>query len=153
MILTQPLMFATTGQHIIFSGLEIGEQIQFPSAAIEKGFDWADRHPVVEAYKIFKKMPYDRPLWDLTSVFYAVREKYGYFSLSPHGRVSVLENGTVNFHKDRLGPHQHLQFGAFRREAIQKELVRLCCFQPSVSRGRKRTTESTGRRMHVDFPY
>ena len=46
--------------------------MKFPAARIEKDFAWAPDHPVVDAYRAYMKMPYDRQTWDLTAVLYAV---------------------------------------------------------------------------------
>jgi hypothetical protein len=51
---------------IVVSGFEIGEAMKFPAARIEKDFAWAADHPVVDAYRAYMKMPYDRQTWDLT---------------------------------------------------------------------------------------
>ena len=70
---------------IVASGFEIGEKLLFPAAAIEHDFAWAKDHPVVDAYRNYQKMPYDRPTWDLTAVLYALRPNANYFALSPAG--------------------------------------------------------------------
>ena len=38
----------------------------FPAVSIERDFGWTTNHPVVDAYRAYMKMPYDRPTWDLT---------------------------------------------------------------------------------------
>src|ERR1035438_3349338 len=53
---------------IVASGYEIGGAMKFPAARIEKDFAWAPDHPVVEAYRAYMKMPYDRQTRDLTAV-------------------------------------------------------------------------------------
>ena len=55
---------------IVASGFEVGEAMKFPAARIEKDFAWAADHPVVDAYRAYMKMPYDRQTWDLTAVLY-----------------------------------------------------------------------------------
>ena len=67
---------------IVASGYEIGRAIKFPAASIQHDFNYIKHHPLREAYGLYKKMPYDRETWDLTSVLYAVRPERGYFSLS-----------------------------------------------------------------------
>ena len=53
---------------MVVSGFEIGEAMKFPAARIERDFAWAADHPVVDAYRNYMKMPYDRQTWDLTAV-------------------------------------------------------------------------------------
>ena len=93
---------------IVASGFEIGEAMKFPAARIEKDFAWAPDHPVVDAYRAYMKMPYDRQTWDLTAVLYAVRPAGGYFDLSPPGRISSDDAGRTSFHPDAAGKHRYL---------------------------------------------
>ena len=82
---------------IVFSGAEIGESILYPAQSIERDFAYVPHHPLAEAYKLYMKMPYDRPCWDLTSVLYAIRPDRGYFDLSPAGDVGVDEKEVTQF--------------------------------------------------------
>ncbi len=58
---------------IVVSGFEVGNAILYPHRSIEQNYSYVPHHPLAEAYKLYMKMPYDRPTWDLTSVLYAVR--------------------------------------------------------------------------------
>lgn len=93
---------------IFFTGFEIGLKIAYPATSIEQDFKWARRHPVVEGYRLYQSMPYDRPSWDLTAVLFAVRPDRGCFGLSPHGKVAVNEDGSVGFKIDPAGQHQYM---------------------------------------------
>ena len=93
---------------IVASGFEIGEAMKFPAARIEKDFAWAPVHPVVDAYRAYMKMPYDRQTWDLTAVLYAVRPAGGYFDLSPPGRITSDDAGRTSFRADAAGKHRYL---------------------------------------------
>jgi inosine-uridine nucleoside N-ribohydrolase len=93
---------------IVASGYEIGEAMKFPAARIEKDFAWAADHPVVDAYRAYMKMPYDRPTWDLTAVLYAVRPGGGYFELSAPGRITADDAGRTSFRADAAGKHRYL---------------------------------------------
>ncbi len=117
---------------IVFSGIELGEKIKFPAEAVEAKFGWTQLHPVAEAYKIFKPMPYDRPLWDLTSVLYGVRQGESGFDLSEPGKVKVYENGCVSFEEYVGGKHRYLRVTNKAATAIQKELVELSSRRKSV---------------------
>lgn len=88
---------------IVFSPFDVGKMILYPGASIENDFGWANGpHPMVEAYKAYKKMPYDRPTWDLTSVLYAV-EGADWFTVSPMGWVDVDDKGRTFFTPDEKG--------------------------------------------------
>ena len=56
---------------IVFCKPEVGEALPFPAARIEKDFAWAPAHPVVDAYRAYKPMPYDAPSHDLAATHYA----------------------------------------------------------------------------------
>jgi len=93
---------------IVASGFEIGEAMKFPAARIEKDFAWAADHPVVDAYRAYMKMPYDRQTWDLTAVLYAVRPGGGYFGLSVPGRITADDAGRTSFRPEAAGKHRYL---------------------------------------------
>ena len=93
---------------IVASGFEIGDAMKFPAARIEKDFAWAADHPVVDAYRAYMKMPYDRQTWDLTAVLYALRPGGGYFDLSPPGRITADDAGRTSFRPEAGGKHRYL---------------------------------------------
>jgi inosine-uridine nucleoside N-ribohydrolase len=93
---------------IVFSGFEIGQALLFPATSIERDFAWSPNNPVVDAYRAYQKMPYDRPTWDLTSVLYGVRPDGKYFNLSAPGRVTVDDKGQTHFAEAANGPHRYL---------------------------------------------
>jgi inosine-uridine nucleoside N-ribohydrolase len=93
---------------VVFSGFEIGEKLLFPARSIEHDFSWVHDHPVVDAYRNYMPMPYDRPSWDLTAALYAVRPDAGYFSLSPPGTVRVDDKGNTVFTASAEGKHRYL---------------------------------------------
>ncbi|MBI3679181.1 MAG: nucleoside hydrolase [Acidobacteria bacterium] len=92
----------------VFSGFEIGLSIPFPAVSVERDFRYVEHHPIADAYRAYKQMPYDRPTWDLTSVLYAIRPDRGYFSLSERGRVRVDGEGRTALEPDPKGPHRYL---------------------------------------------
>ncbi len=93
---------------IVASGFEIGEAMKFPATRIEHDFSWTPDHPVVEAYRAYMKMPYDRQTWDLTAVLYALRPGGGYFDLSAPGKISSDDAGRTSFRPDAGGKHRYL---------------------------------------------
>ena len=110
---------------IVFSGFEIGQALLFPATSIEHDFAWSDNHPVVDAYRDYMKMPYDRPTWDLTSVLYAVRPDRGYFSLSAPGRVTVDDQGRTIFTPGAAGKHRYLILNDSQKVRTLEALVLL----------------------------
>jgi purine nucleosidase len=101
-------LFEQWPTEIVASGFEIGEAMKFPAARIEKDFAWAADHPVVDAYRAYMKMPYDRQTWDLTAVLYGVRPGGGYFDLSAPGRITSDDAGRTSFRTEAAGKHRYL---------------------------------------------
>ncbi|AQQ71157.1 ribonucleoside hydrolase RihC [Limihaloglobus sulfuriphilus] len=117
----------------VFSGVEVGKQILYPARSIEDDFSWAEHHPVVDGYNLFKKMPYDRPTWDLTSVLYAVRPGDGYFDISRPGRVEVDDAGITHFKEKPHGTHKYLIVNPDKINDVKTLLVRLCSRNPETA--------------------
>ena len=88
-------LFATWPTDIYISGFEVGAAILYPAVSIEN--DFPKDNPVAEAYRLYAKMPYDRPSWDLTTVLYDLRPDRGYFGVSQPGDVLVSADGTTSF--------------------------------------------------------
>jgi hypothetical protein len=82
---------------IFFCPKEIGDALKFPGAQLDKDFAWAPSHPVVDAYKAYKPMPYDAPLYDLAATHYAIHPDSGFFELSAAGTINVANDGTMKF--------------------------------------------------------
>jgi inosine-uridine nucleoside N-ribohydrolase len=115
---------------IVFSGFEIGRDLLFPASVIEHDFSWASPHPVAESYRAYKKMPYDRPTWDLTAVLEAVRPERGYFGHSENGTVSVDARGVTSFTAG-TGDRQFLRLDPARRQEILAALELLASEPPA----------------------
>jgi hypothetical protein len=82
---------------VFLSGREVGESLLFPGADLDKDFAWVPAHPVVDAYRAFKAMPFDAPLHDLAAVHYAVHPDSGFFTTSDAGTVEVSDGGALRF--------------------------------------------------------
>lgn len=117
---------------IVFSGLEIGEALRYPAESIEQDFAYLAHHPLVEVYRLYEPMPYNRPTWDLTSVLYAVRPDRGYFSLSPPGTVHIAADGTTSFSLEPTGAHRYLTLSAEQAMRTREALVELVSQPPGL---------------------
>jgi inosine-uridine nucleoside N-ribohydrolase len=113
-------LFAAWPTDIYVSGYEVGAAILYPAASIEN--DFPQGNPVAEAYRLYAKMPYDRPSWDLTTVLYDLRPDRGYFDVSPPGDVLVSANGSTSFQPSAQGKRYFL-----RVDAIQVARAREAC--------------------------
>ena len=115
---------------LVSSPFEVGIAINYPATSIENDFQWAPIHPMVEAYKSYQKMPYDRPTWDLTSVLYSV-EGPSYFTVSPAGKINVTDKGATEFTPDATGNRYYLTVDAAQAENIKQHFVKLISKQPA----------------------
>ena len=61
--------FAECPSPIVLTPFEIGKQVVYPGRSIAEDFGWAEHHPMVEAYKAYHEMPYDRPTWDVIATY------------------------------------------------------------------------------------
>jgi inosine-uridine nucleoside N-ribohydrolase len=132
-------LFEEWPTNIVVSPFEVGVKIRYPAVSIEHDFSYVRHHPVADAYKLFLKMPYNRPCWDLTSVLYAVEQDSSWFTLSPMGRVSVdTLTGKTFFTEVEGGSHRYLSVDSLCAAKIKQRLVQLVTLVP----GRYRKTYS-----------
>ena len=115
---------------VVTSPFEVGIQVQYPATSIENDFGWAPEHPVVEAYKAFLPMPYDRPAWDPTAVLYAV-EGGEMFTVSPEGRIEVTDEGSTLFTEEAGGTRRYLSVTPEQASAILDRFVETISAAPS----------------------
>jgi inosine-uridine nucleoside N-ribohydrolase len=113
-------LFASWPTDIYISGFEVGSAILYPASSIEN--DFAKDNPVAEAYRLYAKMPYDRPTWDLTTVLYDLRPDRGYFDVSPPGDVVVSPDGSTSFQPSAEGKRYFL-----RVNPVQVARIRDAC--------------------------
>lgn len=86
---------------IVQNPFEIGPLVKFHGDSVNKNFNWTASHPVIDGYKNYMKMPYDRPTWDLLSIIYVTNPEM--FTKSEPGRVEVNAEGYTFFTPDKNG--------------------------------------------------
>jgi inosine-uridine nucleoside N-ribohydrolase len=118
-------VFAEWPSPVVFSGFEVGDKLLYPARSIEQDFSWVRDHPVVDAYRNYMHMPYDRPTWDLTAALYAVRPDAGYFKLSPNGAVRVDDKGNTLFTASAEGKHRYLILDEAMKARTMEALILL----------------------------
>ncbi len=119
---------------IVFSGFEIGQAIRYSASSIERDYAYVVDHPVAEAYRLYDKMPHDRPTWDLTSVFYLVRPDY--FGLSDPGTVEVDDEGRTRLKPSPSGRHRYLTVTPEQASRIKEAFLWLCSEPPKTGTAR-----------------
>jgi inosine-uridine nucleoside N-ribohydrolase len=108
---------------IVTSGFEIGNSMLFPASSIAR--DFPASHPVADAYRNYKKFPYDRPTWDITAALYAVRPTDGYFSLSEPGSINVDATGVTTLIPAADGKHRYLVMNDVQRARALEAMILL----------------------------
>jgi hypothetical protein len=103
---------------ITLAGEDLGQSLPFPSESIEKDFEWATNHPLLDAYRAAKPMPYDAPASAMAAVLYGVHPDEGYFKLSEPGVVRVTSTGKVEFASSGAGRHRQLLVNSEMREQV-----------------------------------
>jgi purine nucleosidase len=82
---------------VFYCGRDVGDALMFAGTKLDAAFAWAPAHPVADAYRAFKAMPYDTPLHDVVGVHYAVHPDSGFFVASGPGTLNVTDAGVVSF--------------------------------------------------------
>lgn len=126
-------LFAEWPTPIEVSGFEIGETILYSAASIENDFRYVEHHPVADAYRHYKKMPYDRETWDLTAVLQAIRPGRGYFGLSRPGTIRVDGQSLTHFMPSKEGKHRFLTVSEEQRIRVRATLEQLASEPPRPS--------------------
>jgi hypothetical protein len=75
-------LLASWPTSIVIAGQDVGEALPFPGECVETDFSWAASHPLVDAYRAHKPMPYDTPSPEMAAALHALRPDAGYFKLS-----------------------------------------------------------------------
>lgn len=124
-------VFAEWPTEIVVSPFEVGRAIKYPGESIENDFTWAPKHPMVEAYKAYLPMPYDRPTWDLTSVLYAV-EGDSWFTMSEPGRIEITQEGSSVFTSSPDGNVRYMKVDDAQCTAILGRFKEVITSQPKA---------------------
>ena len=87
-------------------------------------------HPVAEAYRLYMKMPYDRPTWDLNAILHAVRPDRGYYQLSDPGTITMDKEGIKMHTPHKDGLHRYQWVTETQRTQIRELFVQLVSAPP-----------------------
>jgi hypothetical protein len=132
-------LFAEWNTPIVAVGSEVGAALPYPGASIDKDFTWSPAHPLVDAYKAFKPMPYDAPASALAAVLYAVHPDEDYFKLSDPGTISVQDDGSTRFTPAADGKHRYLIVDPAQKDRIVSLYTALVSAPPAPRPGRGRS--------------
>lgn len=131
-------LFAEWPSPIVAAGDEVGASLLFPAASVEKDFAWSPAHPVVDAYRAYKPMPYDAPTTAMAAVLYAAHSQDNYFNLSEPGTINVLDDGRTKFTPSPEGKHRYLILDPALKERILKTYTEIASAKPVPRQPRRR---------------
>jgi hypothetical protein len=129
-------VFADWPTPIVVAGAEVGEALPYPARSISADFEWSPVHPVVDAYRLGRPMPYDAPAPALAAMLYAVKSDENFFRLSEPGTISVLDDGSLRFAPAPAGKHRYLIVDPAQKERVLTTYTALVSAKPRPSRGR-----------------
>ncbi|MBL1407623.1 nucleoside hydrolase [Sphingobacterium faecale] len=115
---------------IVLSPFEVGKSVVYPSATISTDFNWTANHPLVDAYKRYRPFPYDRPTWDLTSVYYPVEQRDNLLDVSKPGVLTVDDKGFTHFEERGNGKHYVLSVSSDNAKRLKDYFVNLIKEKP-----------------------
>ncbi len=116
---------------IITSPFAVGLAINYPAESISNDFSDTQYHPLVEGYKAYMPMPYDRPTWDLTSVLYVMEKDSSYFGISEPGKITIdPKDGRSRFTAIENGLHFYLNVDKDQAIRVKNRLIELVRDKP-----------------------
>jgi hypothetical protein len=98
--------------------------VLYPAKSIENDFAWAPQHPMVEAYKAYDKMPYNRPSWDVIAAYYVCEHNPAAITLSEPGEVKVVDKGVTVFTPKADGRYRIIQATPEQRQMILDDFLK-----------------------------
>ena len=117
---------------IVFCPRQAGDAIPYPADSIEKDFAWAPAHPVVDAYRAYRPMPYDAPTVDMAAALYALKPDAGFFTLSSSGSITVSDDGKLGFEEQPGGKHKRMRIAEGKQAEILKIYTEMASAKPVV---------------------
>jgi hypothetical protein len=119
-------MLAAWPTPVVLCPRELGEALRFPGLSIERDFAWTPAHPVADAYRAFRPMPYDAPSFDMAAMLYAVHPDAGFFQLSDPGTIDEK----LQFRPSAGGKHRSLSFDPAKKDKIIQAYIDVASAKP-----------------------
>ena len=143
-------LFAEWPTPIVAVGTEVGEALPFPGAAIEKDFAWAPAHPIVDAYRANRTMPYDAAAPSVAAALYAARPDG--FKLSAVGAIAVLDDGRTRFTPKADGHSRYLTVDPDQKDKVITSYVELASAKPTPRQGGRGRPNQNNQKQDVPPP-
>jgi hypothetical protein len=124
-------VFADWPTPVIAVGAEVGTALPYPGASLATDFEWSPNHPVADAYRAMKPMPYDAPASALAATLHAVHPEADYFTLSEPGTISVMDDGRTAFTPGAGGRHRYLIVNPAQKDRVIQLYAELVSAEPA----------------------
>jgi len=116
------------------AGDDLGQALPFPADSIDQDFEWATNHPLVDAYRAAKAMPYNASAPAMAAVLYAAHPDENYFKLSEPGTIRVTSSGSVEFASNPQGKHRQLLVNPEMRDQVIRVYRQIVSTKPPEPR-------------------
>ena len=126
---------------IFYCPKEVGDDLPFPAAALEKAFQWTPNHPVVDAYRAAGQD--NPPSYDLAAAHFAVHPDSGFFQQSEPGTLSVSDDGKMSF-KPGGGQVRSLKVDPAKKDQLMAAFIDVFGNKPAAPQQRTRPTAANG---------
>ena len=123
-------LFESSPVPMVYTPWTIGEQVHYPGKSIEEDFNWGKPHPMVEAYKHYLKMPYNRPTWDIIASYYACNPEDAKVTISEPGNIQVTEKGITLFTPDKDGKSRYFTATPEQAQQILNDFIQVLTIKP-----------------------
>ena len=145
-------LFAEWPAPIVTCGGEIGASLLYPASSIENDFAWTPAHPVADAYRAYKPMPYDAATCAMAALLYAIRPQEGYFKLSEPGTISVHDDGRTKFTQSPGGKHRCLILDPEQKDRVIKTYTEIASAKPAPRQPRFRRQQQQQQQQQQQAP-
>ena len=107
---------------IVFSPMEVGQQVEYLPEQVIADIDWTDSHPIKQVYMTYNCNT-GQKMWDPMAVIQAV-EGDGLFTLSERGTVTLTAEANTLFTPDPSGRCRYQKPGSPQWAASMLEKIR-----------------------------
>lgn len=107
---------------MVFSPMEVGQQVEYLPDQVIADIDWTDRHPIKQVYMTYNCNT-GQKMWDPMTVIQAV-EGDGLFTLSERGTVTLTAEAKTLFTPDPSGRCRYQKPGSPQWAASMLEKIR-----------------------------
>ena len=119
---------------IVMAGTELNDAVRLPGRELQTGTAWAERHPVVDAYRAYGRHHQIAGDFDVPSRWQPCCTRSRRTRATSSGRrqavITVADDGTTRFTASPSGRHHYLIAKADQKQRVLDTCVKLVTAQP-----------------------